>query len=110
MENISRKYGVMKIILETFDDMAFYMISRATGIVSLVTVLCSSEECFTIVPLGDGAYIYISSPPPDRERSCKYYYVDDIGNLVCSQKPSPARTNLLIVRVKEITEYMGSRS
>ncbi|MEZ0290201.1 MAG: hypothetical protein ABWJ42_03825 [Sulfolobales archaeon] len=100
----SRRPNVIRISLETFEDIAYYIISRATGIVTLVTVLCSSSECFTIAPLGDGAYVHISSPPPEKEKICKYYYIDDSGNLICSQKPAPARTNLLIVRVKELRE------
>lgn len=100
----ARRGDVVRIELESFDDMAFYMISRATGITSLVTVLCSSLKCFTIIPLGDGAYIYIASPLPEKEKSCRYYYIDDAGNLVCSQRPAPARTNLLIVRVREFSE------
>jgi len=99
----SRKIDVIRISLESFDDIAYYMISRATGITTLITVLCDQNSCFTIIPLGEGSYVYIRSPTPDKERNCRYFYIDDNGNLVCSQKPAPARTNLMIVRVKEVS-------
>lgn len=94
--------GVIRIYLESFDDIAMYMISRATGITTLITILCSSDNCFTIIPLSERTYIHLSSPPP--EKTCRFYYIDDSGNVACSQKPVPARTNLAIVRVREVKE------
>ncbi len=100
----SERINVLRIYLEDFDDMAIYMISRATGFATLVAVMCSNENCFTIMPLGDRSYVHILSPPPDKEKICKYYYIDDQGILTCSQRPAPARTNLTIVKVKEFKE------
>ncbi|MGC9009712.1 MAG: hypothetical protein ACP5I7_03760 [Sulfolobales archaeon] len=100
------KMSILKIYLENFDDMAIYMISRATGFATLVAVMCTTENCFTIMPLGERSYVHILSPPPEKEKACKYYYIDDQGSLTCSQRPAPARTNLIIVKVKEFREIL----
>lgn len=90
----------IRIKLESFEDMVLFMLSRVSPGFPLVTITCREGECFALSPLSDRIFVIIESPSP-KSRECKYYYIDDSGNISCSQRPVIGRPNLTIIRVKE---------
>lgn len=106
----------IRIELERFEDMALFTLGRVAPGMPLISITCGDDRCFALLPLSERLYVVIESPPPEgwgcRQASgegssgapcshkCKYYYIDDSGNLVCSQRPVIGRPNLVIVRVK----------
>ncbi len=90
----------IRIKLESFEDMVLFMLSRVSPGFPLVTITCIESGCFALSPLSERVFVVIESPLP-KSKDCKYYYIDDSGNVSCSSKPVIGRPNLTTVRVKE---------
>lgn len=108
----------IRIELEKFEDMALFTLGRVVPGMPLISITCGDDKCFALLPLSERLYVVIESPPPEgwgckqapgegtsvvscsHAHRCRYYYIDDAGNLMCSQRPVVGRPNLAIVKVK----------
>ncbi len=99
-------YPHIRIELENFEDMVIFMLSRISPGFPLITITCREDMCFALSPLSERVFVVIESPPP-KSKECKYYYIDDSGNVSCSQRPIIGRPNLTIVRVKGYSFNLG---
>ncbi len=93
----------IKIKFETFEDLAVFMISRATTINPLVSIMCKNNKCYSIINI-DSNIIIFESPAPDQKekQQCRYYYISDDGEIVCASNPQPGRVNLALVKLAEL--------
>ena len=101
MNSLNRETNLsIKVRFESFEDLAIFMISRATTINPLVSIMCKDAKCYSIINI-DGNIVIFESPAP-KDMKCRYYYINDEGSVTCTNNPHPGRVNLTLVKLAEL--------
>ncbi|RLG88428.1 MAG: hypothetical protein DRO15_02880 [Thermoprotei archaeon] len=93
--------GVLTMNFKSFEELALYLISRLSTVTPTTSIACSSEKCYTFTALTDEHFIILRSPPPS-SKECRYYYINERGKLICSEKPVLGRPCLTVTWVSKI--------
>ena len=93
--------GMLLLDFRSFNELALYLLSRLSTVTPTTSIACSDDRCYTFSALANEYFIVLRSPPPE-SRSCRYYYVDERGQLTCSEKPIPGRPCITVTWIKEL--------
>ncbi len=91
------------IELESFNDIIYFLHSRLTTMNISSSILCTANSCFTVIS-GGNEQLFIIRAPRHSEVNCRFAYVDETGNVRCSNTPPVGRPVIIVVNVKRVSD------